>query len=165
MQLWDQTIEGQADVVASLPVEALYPLAFAVIEQTIPIFDPPFEEFFPEVVREVIESTLAKIREAEPGFRFQRYDVEADFAERDSIGAVSLIPGTGAFLVAIGRLVEAMVGTIDSDDVLEIMSACYEAIVMSSLSGKESLDKEMNSERCVAAIRMQQRLIQERVAA
>jgi hypothetical protein len=68
-------------------------------------------------------------------------------------------PGTGPFMVAVMRLIDGISDAMDVDETLEIMSACYEAILMSQLTGRVTVQMQEENERCRAAIDLQEQLI------
>ena len=161
MELWDRDVDERAEAAVSALVEGqLFSIAMDVIERTVPIFDPPFPEFFPPVARVLIESTIRQCRSVLPDGRLSEPEVERYFEVQEQIDSIATRPGVGPYLVAIGRVVESLgSGSIDADEVLEVMSSCYESIVMSNITGRESIEKELASPPCVAAIGMQLELV------
>jgi hypothetical protein len=63
--------------------------------------------------------------------------------------------------MAVQRLIEGVSGLIDADVTLEIMSACYEAILMSQLTGRVTVQMQEDNGPCRAAIQLQEDLIAE----
>lgn len=61
--------------------------------------------------------------------------------------------------MAMVRLFEAPANSLSVDDAMEILSSCYESVLMSHLTGRVTLEDEKNSRQCVAAIDRQIELI------
>lgn len=61
--------------------------------------------------------------------------------------------------MAVVRLVGGVSEEMSVDEVMEILSACYEAILMSQLTGRVTLEMQQENERCRAAIDLRERLI------
>jgi hypothetical protein len=76
---------------------------------------------------------------------------------------VPVRPAVGPFLTGLVRLFESLPEPVTADDALEILSSCYEAVLMSHLTGRVTLMDEEDSDRCRAAIEQQIRIIEDRV--
>ncbi|WP_157856157.1 hypothetical protein [Actinacidiphila yeochonensis] len=156
--LWDHVIERHAGALDRLDRAKLCGLAVDVIESTEHLFNPPFAEFFPPATAELILSTMVHIRDTSPDWRLSREYADEFFASHDSLPEVAVRPGVGPFVMAVVRLVGGLSEKMTADEVLEILSACYEAILMSQLTGRVTLEMQQGNERCRAAIDLQERL-------
>lgn len=161
MELWDQRVEPYAHALEGLNNGALCNLALDVIEATIPLLGLPLDEFFPPDRAELIKSAL-ELRSRSP----KDWQVNSDFAMEmltryDELPEVSVRPAVGAYLMALVRLFEGPPSSVSADDVMEILSSCYESVLMSHLTGRVTIDDELDSDRCVAAISRQIGIIEE----
>ncbi|MGN9801927.1 hypothetical protein [Micromonospora sp. L32] len=160
MELWDRDVAPRAERLDELPAPLLYQLATEVIERTIPVFEPRFEEFFPPSAVALVRRFLAECKDRLPDRRLLETEVDEYFSVQEELALVPTRLGVGPFLVALGRLVESSGERgIDGEQVLEILSACYESIVMSNISGRESIEKELANPLCMAEIKMQHELL------
>ncbi|MFM9610090.1 hypothetical protein [Streptomyces niveiscabiei] len=157
--LWDHVVERHEGALGQLEHAKLCGLAVSVIESTERLFEPPFVEFFPPATADLILSATAHARDSSPEWRLGRDFVDEFFRLYDSLPEVAIRPGTGPFVMAAVRLVGGMSEGMSADEVLEILSACYEAILMSQLTGRVTLEMQQENERCRAAIDVQERLI------
>lgn len=162
--LWDHVIERHADALGQLDRASLCELSVRVIESTRHLFDPPFSEFFPPVVADLILSTIRQINESSPEWRLGQDDAVEFYRRQDSLPEVAIRPGVGPFVMAIMRLVGGVSETMSADEALEILSACYEAILMSQLTGRMTIQMQQENERCRAAIDLQEQLIARHLA-
>lgn len=77
--LWDHVIERHADALGRLDPAERCGLAVDVVESTESLFSPPFAEFFPSVAADLIQSTVARVRESASEWRLGRGRVEEFF--------------------------------------------------------------------------------------
>ena len=159
--LWDHVIEPRGGDLDRLGRAELCEIACRTIESTAGLFEPPFVEFFPFQAGNLAESSIAYCKNARPEWRIQSSAADELFSQFDSLPKVPIRPGVGPFLMAIQRLIEGLAGSVDSDVTLEIMSACYEAILMSQLTGRVTLQMQEDNGPCRAAIQLQENLIAE----
>ncbi|WP_328748206.1 hypothetical protein OHT57_22105 [Streptomyces sp. NBC_00285] len=157
--LWDHVIERHADALGQLDRADLCELAVGVIESTGRLFDPPFSEFFPPAAADLVLSTIRQLNESSPEWRLSQDGVAEFYRRQDSLPEVAIRPGVGPFVMAVMRLVGGVSGVMTADEVLEILSACYEAILMSQLTGRVTIQMQQENERCRAAIDLQEQLI------
>jgi hypothetical protein len=159
--LWDHTIEGHAAEIGHLGRAELCEIATRTIESTMELFQPPFSEYFPDKARELVEYGVDRCKETMPAWHLEE-GVASDFYSRfDSLPKLPIRPGVGPFLMAVQRLVEGAAGVVDIEVALEIMSACYEAILVSQLTGRVTTQMQEENEPCCNAIRIQENLISE----
>lgn len=146
MELWSQKIEPFAERLEKAPSGMLSDVALDVVEATIPLFDPPFAAFFPAEHAALIESAV-DVRPGDPkGWWHDAGFAEGFLARYDALTEeVPVRPAVGPFLTALVRL--------------------FEAVLMSHLTGKVTLEDEENSDRCRLAIEQQIRIIEHRVPA
>lgn len=159
MELWDQAIEPYAQRLQLLDNAALSNLVLDVVESTIPLFDPPFGDFFPTEYCDLIESAIA-VRAGSP----TDWQANAEFAESflaryDELPEVAIRPAVGPFLMALVRIFEAPADSVSADDAMESMSSCYESVLMSQLTGRVTLKDEEDNERCRECVGQQVGLI------
>ncbi len=159
MELWDQKIEPYAQILESLEPRALSNLAFDVIEAELPLIGPPFEHFFPPDHAALIEFAIAFRRDHPTDWQFDSTTAATILTRYDELPDVPVRPAVGPFLMALVRLFEASVNSLSVDDTMEILSSCYESVLMSHLTGRVTLEDEKNSNQCIAAIDRQIDLI------
>ncbi|GAA2193742.1 hypothetical protein GCM10009848_54960 [Micromonospora lupini] len=159
--LWDNIIEGHAAELSQMSRSELCELSVRGVEGTVPLFDPPFVEYFPPATAGLIDSTLASCRSAAPLWRLESHLVSDFYASCDSLPSVPVRPGVGPFLMALTRLVRGIAETMDADVALEILSACYESILLSQLTGRVTVEMQENNEMCRRVVRFQEELIAE----
>ncbi len=163
MKLWDQKVEPYADRLEAAQGAVLCDLALDVVEATLPLFDPPFSEFFPEEHATLIQSAIDVRRSSSADWWRDGDFAEGFRAQYDALPQVPVRPAVGPFLTGLVRLFEALPEAVTADDTLEILSSCYEAVLMSHLTGRVTLWDEENSERCREAVEQQIRIIEDRV--
>ncbi|MFI0443922.1 hypothetical protein ACH34W_00600 [Actinomadura sp. 6N118] len=130
------------------------------IEETIPLLGSSLEEFFPPSRADLIKSAL-DLRSKDPAsWQFDTDSAEEFLRRYDELPEEPIRPAVGPFLMALVRLFEAPPHAISSDDVMEVLYSCYESVLTSHLTGRVTLEDEQNSDRCVAAIAQQLRIIE-----
>ncbi|MFD8983020.1 hypothetical protein [Streptomyces sp. NPDC059564] len=157
--LWDYEISDRADVIRQLDRGRMFDLATSVVEGTIELFDPPFNEYFPLPIAELLGSAIRTCRESAPEWLVDKAWAEDFFDTLDLLPKVAVRPGVGPFSMAIENLVEALSEGRESDAALNVLSSCYEAILTSQLTGRVTLGMERENEKCRRAIELQQSLI------
>lgn len=163
MELWDQKVEPYAERLDEAQGAVLCDLALDVVEATLPLFDPPFADFFPAEHAALIQSAVDVRRDA-PADWWRDADFAEGFLGRyDALPEVPVRPAVGPFLTALVRLFESLPDPVTPDDALEILSSCYEAVLMSHLTGRVTLEDEEKSDRCRTAVEQQIRIIEGRV--
>ncbi|MGW2046968.1 hypothetical protein ACWCPF_17560 [Streptomyces sp. NPDC001858] len=163
MELWDQRVEPYAERLEEARGAALCDLALDVVEATLPLFDPPFAVFFPPEHTALIQSAVDVRRSAPAAWWRDAGFAEGFLWQYDALPEVPVRPAVGPFLTALVRVFEALPEPLTADDTLEILSSCYEAVLMSHLTGRVTLEEEENSDRCRAAVAQQIRIIEDRV--
>ncbi|NRQ35655.1 hypothetical protein HII36_28030 [Nonomuraea sp. NN258] len=157
--LWDDVIERHAEDLESLTEAELRGLALDIVQATLPLFEPPFPEYFPADRAELVRSAVREVRDLPPGGRPAASFVE-DWHERfDTLPHTPIRPGAGPFTMAALRLVDAAAEGMSADEALEIASACYESILVSRLTGRVTREKEEGDARCREAVRVQEEII------
>jgi hypothetical protein len=157
--LWDHIVEPRSEALEILQGAQLANLALDVIEATLSVLDPPFPEFFPQEHCELINSAIV-LRADHPADWQADRDFPEDFLGRyDSLPEIAVRPAVGPFLMAFVRLFEVLPGSLAVDDAMEILSSCYESILMSQLTGRVTLEDQEENDRCREAIRLQLDLI------
>lgn len=159
MLLWDQVIDARADEVRRLPRARLADLATSAIEGTVELFGVPFAEFCPPSVVELVTSATRDCRASAPEWRLDEAYLARFTESLDAVQNVPMRPGCGPLTMAVLGLVEGATGDFDPDGVLEVLSSCYEAILMSQLIGRVTIEQEQQNERCQRALALQQDLI------
>ncbi|MEV0721708.1 hypothetical protein AB0I37_02885 [Micromonospora purpureochromogenes] len=159
--LWDHTIEHRADELSRFSRGELCELSLRGVEGTTPFFDPPFLQYFPPAYSSMIEAALAACRSVAPDWRLGA-DVSDEFhGNWESLPKMPLRPGVGPYMMAVSRLVDGMSGVMDSEVALEILSACYESVMLSHLAGRITLEMQKENESCRAVVRLQEELIEQ----
>ncbi|MFI8503505.1 hypothetical protein ACIGFK_34100 [Streptomyces sp. NPDC085524] len=159
MELWDQKMDSYTQSLERLESAELANIAFDAIEAMIPLLGLPLDEFFPPSRAALIESTL-HFRHDRPADWHLDYEFAQNFlAKCDELPNVALRPAVGPFFMALVRLFEAPPRSASADDAMEILSSCYESVLMSQLTGRVTLEDERNSSPCVAAIDQQIKII------
>lgn len=159
LELWDQKVEPYAQSLEKFKDTTLSNLAFDVIEATIPLIGPPFKEFFPPNHAALIEFAITFRRDRPTDWRLDSM-VSAEFLARyEDLPDVPIRPAVGPFFMALVRLFETPVNSLSADGAMEILSSCYESVLMSHLTGRVTLEDERNSDRCISAIDRQIELI------
>ncbi|MBT2363763.1 hypothetical protein J7E88_00030 [Streptomyces sp. ISL-10] len=159
MELWDREIAPYGEELEALDSSTRADLVLDVVASTIPLFEPPFDDFFPEAHSELVKSVLALHAQAPASW----WD-DAAFA-RDFLARYDLLPdvptrtAVGPFLIALVRLFEAPGGCLSADDALECLSSCYEAVLISQLTGRVTVEDEKQDPKCQQAIACQADLV------
>ncbi|MET4924772.1 hypothetical protein P3L51_20850 [Streptomyces sp. PSRA5] len=159
MELWDQEIEPYAQSLERLEAANLANLTFCVIEESIPLIGPPFGCYFPSDHAALIESVLAFRLDHLTDWRSDSEFAANFLARYDGLPDVAVRPAVGPFFMALVRIFEAFDHPMSADEAMEILSCCYESILMSHLTGRVTLKDEQNSDQCVAAIDSQVEII------
>jgi hypothetical protein len=159
MLLWDQVIHAHTDNVRRLPHAELADLATSAIEGTTGLFDPPFAEFFPPPVADLITSATRDCRASAPEWRLDDAYLKRFTESLDAVQNLRMRPGCGPLTMATLSLVDGLARDLDPEVVLEVLSSCYEAILMSQLTGRVTIEQEQQNERCQRALALQLDLI------
>ncbi|WP_156960636.1 hypothetical protein [Amycolatopsis taiwanensis] len=157
--LWDQVIDARADEVRRLSRVQLAELATGAIEGTVELFAVPFAEFCPPPVVELVTSATRDCRASAPEWRLAEAYLARFTDALDAVQGLPMRPGCGPLTMATLGLVESVTGDFEPDEVLEVLSSCYEAIVMSQLTGRVTIERERENEQCRRALALQQDLI------
>ncbi|HEY4457915.1 MAG TPA: hypothetical protein VGN81_26605 [Pseudonocardiaceae bacterium] len=159
MQLWDQVILPRADELSRLSRAELADLATSTIERTTGLFAPPFAEYFPPRAAELVTSATRDGRSTAPAWQLDDAYLEQFTESLDAVQAIPMRPGCGPLTMAALSLVGGLAEALDQDTALEILSSCYEAILLSQLTGRVTLADEQQNEQCQRALAVQQDLI------
>lgn len=136
MELWDQKVEPCAERLEEAGGAVLCDLALDVVEATLPLFDPPFAVVFPAEAAALVQSAVDVRRSAPADWWRDAEFAEALLARYDALPEVPVRPAVGPFLATLVRLFETLPEPVTADDTLEILSSCYEAVLMSHLTGR-----------------------------
>jgi hypothetical protein len=129
----------------------------------VPLFEPAFSGYFPSDISGLIFSALEYVKSFGLDGRLGS-DFRDEFQKRvDALPEIQTRPGVAPFLAAVEYLVNGMSDEMTVDVLLEIMSACYEAILVSQLTGLLTLGMQEENKQCREAIAVQQRLIDQYV--
>ncbi|MFD7233179.1 hypothetical protein [Streptomyces sp. NPDC059881] len=116
LELWDQNVALYAEELEALGNSSRADLVLDVAASTIPLFEPPFDDFFPELHRELVKSVLT-LRAQAPASWWDDTAFARDFLTRyDLLPDVPTRPAVGPFLMALVRLFEAPGGFLSADD-------------------------------------------------
>ncbi len=159
MELWDREVEPYGQNLKGLDGATLSNLACDAIEAAIPLIGPPSGGFFPPEHAALIEVAITFRRDHPTDWQFDSHSAEDLLARYDELPNVPVRAAVGPFLMALVRLFEAPPHLLSVDDAMEILSSCYESVLMSHLGGRVTLEDERNSHRCVAAIGRQIEII------
>lgn len=159
MLLWDQVIDARAGEVRRLPRARLADLATSAIEGTVELFAVPFTDFCPPPVVELVTSATRDCRASAPEWRLDEAYLARFTNSLDAVQGLPTRPGCGPMTMAALGLVEGVTGDFAPDGVLEVLSSCYEAILMSQLTGRVTIERERENGRCQQALALQQDLI------
>ncbi|MCX4806664.1 hypothetical protein OG594_34435 [Streptomyces sp. NBC_01214] len=159
MELWDREVEPYRHTLERLDAVTLSNLAFDAIEAAIPLIGPPFEGFFPPDHAALIEIAIAFRRDHPTDWQFDSRSAKDFLARYDDLPDAHVRPAVGPFFMTLVRLFEAPPNLLSAEDAMEILSSCYESVLMSHLRGRITLEDERNSHQCVAAIGRQIEII------
>ncbi|GAB2515033.1 hypothetical protein [Nocardia heshunensis] len=155
MNLWNQLVEPQTAVVDSLSRAERAELATRTIESTSTLFDPSFTEYFPPEVAQLITSATQDFRASAPEWLLPEAYTARFTTAFDAIQDIAMRPGCGPLTVAVLDLVHGLTGELETDTVQEVLFSCYDAILVSQLTGLVTLEKEQNNGQCQRAITLQ----------
>lgn len=159
MELWDRNVAPYGEELEALGSSTRAGLVLDVVASTIPLFEPPFDDFFPEPHRELVKSALT-LRVQAPARWWDDTAFARDFLTRyDLLPDVPTRPAVGPFLSALVRLFEAPGGFLSADEALECLSSCYEAVLVSRLTGRVTVEDEKQDAVCRQAIARQTALV------
>jgi hypothetical protein len=159
--LWDHVILGRLPDLQRLDRSRLGELSIRSVEGTLSLFEPPFQEYFPPATAMVVQAGLVACRAAAPTWHLDRVVAEAFYDRSDNLPRVPIRPGVGPFVTAVNRLVEAFAGVLDENVAMEIMSSCYESVMLSQLSGRITIDMQRENSACQNVLQLQDDLIGE----
>ncbi|WP_326624130.1 MULTISPECIES: hypothetical protein [unclassified Streptomyces] len=159
MELWDQNVAPYGEELEALSNSTRADIVLDVVASTILLFEPPFDDFFPEPHRELVKSVLT-LRAQAPASWWDDTAFAGDFlTQYDLLPDVPTRPAVGPFLMALVRLFEAPGGFLSADEALECLSSCYEAILVSQLTGRVTAEDEKQDPMCQQAIARQTVLV------
>ncbi|MGW7276492.1 hypothetical protein ACWGH5_39100 [Streptomyces sp. NPDC054864] len=159
MELWDQDIAPYGEQLEALDSSTLADLVLDVVASAIPLFEPPFDHFFPQPHLELVKSVLA-LRAQAPASWWEDAAFARDFLARyDLLPGVPTRPAVGPFLMVLVRLFEAPGGCLSANQALECLSSCYEAVLVSQLTGRVTVADEKQNAKCQQAIAGQTSLV------
>lgn len=159
MLLWDEVIRPRADELGRLSRAGLADLTTSVVEGTTGLFATPFAELCPPPVADLITSATRDCRACAPEWRLDNAYLARFTDALDAVQGLPTRPGCGPLTMAALSLMEGVTGDFTAETAMEALSSCYEAIVMSQLTGRVTTDDERRDERCRRAIALQQDLI------
>jgi hypothetical protein len=159
MLLWRQVVLARGDEVGRLSPAQLADLTTSVIEGTLELFPVPFTEMCPPPVVELVTSATRDCRASAPTWRLEGAYSERFGEALDTVQGLPMRPACGPLTMAALALVEGVTGSFTAEITFDALSSCYEAIVMSRLNGKVTLERERQDESCQRAIALQQKLI------
>lgn len=155
MTLWDVRASDWDEVLEEIGPRARGEVSLEVLRGSLGFFLPSFEEVFAE---ETVRSVRAVLASARP----QGLDrAEADeisgrlYALADTDPAI----GTSSLVAALSLFHDCAATEFDTDSVLEILSACYEAVLHTEGLPQEALDSERDSENCARFVDFQWEVI------
>ncbi|MEU8233030.1 hypothetical protein AB0C12_25920 [Actinoplanes sp. NPDC048967] len=156
MDLWDRVVDPHEVDVSTLSAKNLVGLALDVIKDTATLFEPVFEQVFPGAHRQLVNSLLQS-RDAGPaGWADRGSFFEQYLARYDELPPTAVVPAVGPFMTATVRLAEGIVEKrFDPDGAMEVLSSCYESILMSRLSGRIKAADEEADPVCRRAVQGQ----------
>lgn len=161
MLAWDLKVGAERGAMQSFTSRQYALLCFRVIRETVSTMRPPFAERCLEETVSFVEETMLQCRNALCGVSVNPVATEEffekNFALQDgesSIGA--------SILMALSEYVEAFPDELSLDSAMDIMSACYEAVLNNAQLGRiVTPEMELGNRECAAAIAMQRHAIQE----
>ncbi|MFD7865435.1 hypothetical protein [Streptomyces sp. NPDC059783] len=162
MTLWDVEIEPYEDALLECSRESLESLALKVIKNVPERFGSSLEEIFDQDTVTLFRSALEEFEtfSGATSALADRWDAlfEDVYDWQDSRS-----PFTAASLIqAVGQLADVLLGRSDDEEVLEVLSSCYESVLSSARLGRAiSVDDERADPNCREAVAYQIALIQE----
>ncbi|MFI6951819.1 hypothetical protein [Streptomyces sp. NPDC050422] len=162
MTLWDVEIDPYEDALLSCSRESLESLALEVIKTVPEYFDRPLDDLFDRGTVALFRNALEEFQAfsgASPIVVERWNEMFKDVYDwQDSSSpfiAASLVQGLGQFA-------DLLLGRSDGEEVLEVLSSCYESVLSSARLGRAaSIDDERRNPNCRAAVSRQVALIQE----
>ncbi|MFI6093190.1 hypothetical protein [Streptomyces sp. NPDC051218] len=159
MELWDHDIAPYGEQLEALDSSTLADLVLDVMASAIPLFEPPFDRFFPQRHLELVKSVLALRAQAPASWWDDAAFAQGFLARYDLLPDVPTRPAVGPFLMVLVRLFEAPDECLSADQALECLSSCYEAVLVSQLTGRVTVADERRNPKCQQAIARQTGLV------
>lgn len=146
-------------MIEPLPRTARRRLALDGIDLCFHAFRPSFDELFDgstvNFAREALVLLRGRLGENSLGVpEVQFFDDLYALQENDHS------PGTASIVMAISEYADAMRRELSTDDVLAILSACYEAVLNSERIPRVTIEAERDNESCARLISAQRDLIE-----
>jgi hypothetical protein len=157
--LWDHVVSPHADALDRLSRADLGELTVSAIDGTVDLFDPPFAEYFPPEAAQLVTSATRDCRASAPEWRLDETYLTRFTDRLDAVQDLPLRPGCGPLTMATLSLVDGAVGDLTPEVAREALSSCYEAILVSQLTGRVTVERERENERCQRAVALQLTLI------
>ncbi|ALG08339.1 hypothetical protein [Kibdelosporangium phytohabitans] len=157
--LWDHVVKPRAGALDALSRADLGELTVSAIDGTTALFDPPFAEYFPPEAAALITSASQDCRASAPQWRLDEAYLTGFTDALDALQTVPMRPGCGPLTMAALSLVDGVVGDLTPEIAREALSSCYEAVLLSQLTGRVTTEQERENERCRRAIELQLALI------
>jgi hypothetical protein len=111
-----------------------------------------------------LELAIEKCRDSAPAWELENSIADGLFAQYDSLPEVPIRPGVGPFLSAASDLIEGFSGTMGGQAAVEILSSCYEAVMLSQLTGVLTVQMQEENSQCRRAIELQKELLLEYIS-
>jgi hypothetical protein len=159
VNLWNQLVEPRTAVVDSLSRGDRAELAISTIEGTSNLFVPSFAEYFPPEVARLVTAATRDLRAFAPEWQLPQAYPSQFTAAFDAIQDIPMRPGCGPLAMAVLDLVHGLAGKLEQATVEEVLFSCYDAILVSQLTGLVTLEQERDNDRCRRAVDLQLGLI------
>ncbi|MEV4336714.1 hypothetical protein [Streptomyces sp. NPDC049590] len=161
--LWDVEVADRcAGGLEKCSWGALRSLGLKVIEETPGLFGRPLEEVFTPATVALFRAAVAEFG-AVPGPLSETPEPWEELLADAWDWQDGNAPFTAASLVqGLVQYSEFLVGEGHPDDILEVLSSCYESVLSYASIGRTvTIDQERDNSYCRAAIDLQHRLIRE----
>ena len=157
--LWDHVVQPRAGALDGLARADLGELTVRAIDGTTELFDPPFAEYFPPEAADLVTSATRDCRASAPRWRLDEPYLTGFTDRLDAVQGLPMRPGCGPLTMATLSLVDGVVGDLTPEVAREALSSCYEAVLVSQLTGRVTIEQERANERCQRAVELQLALI------
>nr|WP_042194760.1 hypothetical protein [Kibdelosporangium sp. MJ126-NF4]CEL21533.1 hypothetical protein [Kibdelosporangium sp. MJ126-NF4]CTQ95900.1 hypothetical protein [Kibdelosporangium sp. MJ126-NF4] len=157
--LWDHVVKPRTQALNGLSRAALGELTVSTINGTTDLFAPPFAEYFPPEAAQLVTSATRDCLASAPEWRLDESYLNRFTDGLDAVQSLPMRPGCGPLTMATLSLVDGVVGDLTPEIACEALSSCYEAILVSQLTGRVTIEQERENERCQRAIELQLALV------
>jgi len=149
--LWDVRARGWGEVLEGITPQARGEISLQVLKGTLGFFRPSFDEVFAGETVRYVRSVLASAR------LVGMEGAEADEISGRLYALAETDPaiGTDSLVAALSLFFDCAAGDFDADSVLEILSACYEAVLHTEGLPQDVLDSEVDSDHCAQFVDFQ----------